>query len=195
MSYDFPNNNPELKEEMESSLTVGVIDDPYCPFCRGIGVIFIPKPLMNGEKLIGYKSGVVCNTCYATVRSFGHTPEEAIEDAKKVWGTRYQEVRMAIGKCENDELMTRNLDSYENQDWFGIKPIVDVPKVKVLDPEGNVVLRGWYAMWDTVAPSVGKKDPKDVAHIVITTSFADYGMSTKLEAIEVTPPHKIIIDE
>ena len=90
MDYDFPNNNPKLVAEMKEKLTIGLISDPYCPFCRGIGIITIPKPLMNGDKLVGYNSGVVCDCCMANIRAFGKTEEEAIENAKKKWGRRFQ---------------------------------------------------------------------------------------------------------
>ncbi|MEG0375453.1 MAG: hypothetical protein RR672_07435 [Raoultibacter sp.] len=74
-----------------------------------------------------------------------------------------------------------------------IDVINGVPMVRVLDGDGNEVLRGWYTRHENRQPSVIDDELRvvDVDHLVLHDACADWGMPRKLIATRVTPPHTI----
>lgn len=81
---------------------------------------------------------------------------------------------------------------------FGTKPPVDIPMVRVVDEDGNEVMRGWYCRHVKRQPCVmnDRVKDKDVDHIVLHDDFADWNMPRTLKANIITPPHRIeVIDD
>ncbi|MEG2933547.1 MAG: hypothetical protein RR842_08200 [Gordonibacter sp.] len=72
-------------------------------------------------------------------------------------------------------------------------PLQGVPMVRVLDGDGNEVMRGWYARHENRQPCVvdDALRPEDVDHLVLHDEIADWGMPRKMIATKVTPPHTI----
>lgn len=70
---------------------------------------------------------------------------------------------------------------------------VDIPRVKVLDEEGNIVCTGYYMLHFNRTPSPFDDEYKeeDVEHIVVKDQESDWNMSRGIEAKLVTPPHTI----
>lgn len=81
---------------------------------------------------------------------------------------------------------------------FGIEPPVGVPMVRVVDEQGNEVLRGWYyrhvkRQLHVIGDSVRDED---VDHVVMYDGFADWNMPREPVAAVVEPPHRIeVIDD
>lgn len=71
-------------------------------------------------------------------------------------------------------------------------PIAGVPMVRVLDEDGNEVLRGWYMRHENRQPGCCEElQEGDVDHLVLHDSFADWNMPRSVKATKVTPPHTI----
>ncbi|MEG2368757.1 MAG: hypothetical protein RSB16_02910 [Raoultibacter sp.] len=68
-----------------------------------------------------------------------------------------------------------------------------VPMVRMLDGDGNEVMRGWYVRHESRQPSVIDDELRvvDVDHLVLHDACADWNMPRKLIATRVTPPHTI----
>lgn len=94
-----------------------------------------------------------------------------------------------------DTVEFKNTSLSEND---SICPLKGIPKVRVIDENGNEVMRGWYAYHEKrqICP-IGEDslEAHEVAHIVIHDSFADWNMPRTLVASEITPPHRIEIIE
>lgn len=72
-------------------------------------------------------------------------------------------------------------------------PVAGVPRVRVVDEDGNVVLRGWYICHENRQPYAldDELKPEDVDHLVAFDEFVDWGMDKRLKVIKITPPHRI----
>lgn len=72
-------------------------------------------------------------------------------------------------------------------------PVAGVPRVRVLDEDGNEVLRGWYIFHKNRQPYAldDELKPEDVDHLVAFDEFVDWGMGKRLKVIKITPPHRI----
>lgn len=81
---------------------------------------------------------------------------------------------------------------------FGTKPPVDVPMVRVIDENGNEVMRGWYYRHVKRQPAAldDMVRGNDVQHVVMSDAFADWNMPREPKATVITPPHRIeVIDD
>lgn len=81
---------------------------------------------------------------------------------------------------------------------FGVKPPVDIPMVRVIDEDGNEVMRGWYYRHVKRQICVFNDSVKDedIDHIVMHDGFADWNMPREPKASIITPPHRIeVIDD
>jgi hypothetical protein len=70
-----------------------------------------------------------------------------------------------------------------------ITPIVDVPMVRVLDGDGNEVVRGWYALHinRTTGPIGDILHDRDTEHWVIYDGHLDWNMLRGIEIRVVNP--------
>ena len=80
---------------------------------------------------------------------------------------------------------------------IGTELIPGVPMVRVLDEDGNEVLRGWYMRHENRQPCVINDwlKPDDVDHIVLHDSMADWNMPRRIIPTKITPPHRIEVIE
>ena len=70
-------------------------------------------------------------------------------------------------------------------------------EMKVVDEDGNEVLRGWYMRHENRQPCVINDwlKPDDVDHIVLHDSMADWNMPRRIIPTKITPPHRIEVIE
>lgn len=76
-----------------------------------------------------------------------------------------------------------------------INPLPGIPRVRVLDEEGNQIMSGYYMhhINRCLSPIGDSLKEKDVDHIVLSDSFADWNMPQSVRLVKVTPPHTIEI--
>lgn len=81
---------------------------------------------------------------------------------------------------------------------FGVKPPVDVPMVRVIDENGEEVMRGWYYRHVKRQPAAldDRVRDEDVDHVVMHDWLADWNMPQAPMATVIAPPHRIeVIDD
>lgn len=73
-----------------------------------------------------------------------------------------------------------------------LAPIAGIPKVDVLDENGNRLLTGYYIYHQSILTCFsGELGEDDVHHYVAYSEFADWNMPRALKIVEITPPHRI----
>ena len=76
----------------------------------------------------------------------------------------------------------------------------DIPRVRIIEPNGHVYAEGFYfempesAPYPMVRPGE-KPDPIPTLHCVVTYNPGDWGMANTPRIIIVTPPHRIEVIE
>ncbi|MDN6211356.1 MAG: hypothetical protein L0J15_03920, partial [Lactococcus sp.] len=76
-------------------------------------------------------------------------------------------------------------------------PLPGVPKVRVLDVNGKIVLEGYYMFHEArqINP-VYQTEPDrlsndELQHLVLCADSADWGMPKAIRVVRVTPPERI----
>lgn len=74
-----------------------------------------------------------------------------------------------------------------------LEPLAGVPKVNVLDENGNRILTGYYVYHTSRQLRACGDELKedDVHHYVLCDGFADWGMPKDVNIFEVIPPDRI----
>ena len=80
---------------------------------------------------------------------------------------------------------------------LGLKPLTGVPRVRVLDENGKIVLSGYYLYKLNRMPCVIDDSLKqeDVDHCVARIDGGDWNLPETFHLVKVTSPHTIEIIE
>lgn len=87
----------------------------------------------------------------------------------------------------------------EYLETFGLDSddVPDIPMVDVLNEDGEVVYSGWYVghVNRQLCPIGDSLHVRDVEHVVVRSSFADWNMPSNLECKSVKHPYRIEVSE
>lgn len=74
---------------------------------------------------------------------------------------------------------------------------VNIPRVKVVDEDGEELIRGYYVLHFNRTPGLNDEyTENDVEHIVISDAESDFNMARGLQTTRVAPPCSIqFLDE
>lgn len=78
----------------------------------------------------------------------------------------------------------------------GLEPL-PIPRVNVVDPDGKVIVTGYYFyhIARQISPLGDSLKREDVVHSVVLDGFADWNMPIEVKIYRVEPPNHIEVVE
>ena len=71
-----------------------------------------------------------------------------------------------------------------------------VPMVRVLDEDGNEVMRGWYFRYPRRNDNPWNRDtddPREMVEGILRCDEGDWDMQNRYTLVRVTPPHRMVV--